>query len=135
MATSGATLVLYDGGCGFCRASACFAAERLRTGDDVRFAALQSEDGRAALVAHGFPADYGRSVVVIENGQAFTESAATLRLVRHLRWPWRGLGAGRLIPRPMRNAMYRWVARNRGKLAVNGEACAVVPSPGNPGEG
>ena len=119
------TLVLFDGHCGFCRASVCFAAKRLRAGAGVRFVALQSDEGRAALVSHGFAADYGRSVVVIEDGRAETESAATLRLVSHLRWPWRGLGAGRLVPRAVRDGMYRWVARNRGKIPGSPGACDI----------
>lgn len=119
-------LVLFDGDCGFCTRSTDFAKRHLRR-SDVAFAALSSDTGRAALTAHGFPADYANSVVVIENGRAYTESAATLRLASKLRWPWRAATLGRLIPRPLRDGAYRWVARNRGKLSRAGGVCNLPP--------
>ena len=119
-------LVLYDGGCGFCRASAAFAAGRLRR-TDTRFAALASDEGRAALRAYGFPADYDRSVVVIDAGSAYTESTAAWRLANRLRWPWRLLALGRLVPRPPRDAAYRWIARHRGRLPGGG--VCTLPAP------
>ncbi|HEX8323253.1 MAG TPA: DCC1-like thiol-disulfide oxidoreductase family protein [Tepidisphaeraceae bacterium] len=118
------SLVLYDGDCGFCTASADFAKRHLRDAD-VRFAPLASDVGRAALKAHGFAADYAESVVVIEGGRAYTESAATLRLARHLRWPWRAAVWGKIIPSPLRDAAYRWVARHRGKFPGGGGVCSV----------
>ena len=121
-------LVLFDGHCGFCRAGAAFIAERQRPGA-VRFVALASDEGKAALVAYGFPVDFDRSMVLIENDQAYTDSAAVWRLAVHMRWPWRAFAVGRLVPRPVRDAMYRWVARNRGKLPGGG-ACAIDPRHG-----
>ncbi len=119
------TVVLFDGECGFCRAGAARASRRLRAGESVQFVPMQSARGRETLVEHGFPADFGRSMVIIENGRPLTSSAAALALTGHLRWPWRGLRALRVVPRTIRDAAYRWVARNRKRFPGGKDACAT----------
>ena len=119
------TVVLFDGECGFCRAGAARAARRLRTGDYVQFVPMQSARGRETLVKHGFPADFGRSMVIIENGRPLTDSAAALALAGHLRWPWKALKTLRVVPRPMRDAAYRWVARHRKRFPGGKDECAT----------
>ena len=124
-------LVLYDGDCGFCHGCVRFLLhhERANALAPLKFAALKSPPARAALIAHGMAGDYVESVVLIEDGRAYVESTSVLRLARHLRWPWRAGVTFLLVPRPLRDAVYRFVARHRGKLAPRVEHCEVpMPS-------
>ena len=119
------SIVLYDGECGFCSRSVQFAFRRDPKAR-YRFASLQSETGRRLLREHGLP-EAVTTVVLVEDGRAFVRSTAALRIGLGLRWPWSWLAAlGFVVPRPLRDAAYGWVARHRHRIA--GEAC-LVPTP------
>jgi predicted DCC family thiol-disulfide oxidoreductase YuxK len=67
-------------------------------------------------------------VVLVENGSYYTESAAVLRIARRLRFPWPLAYVFILVPKPLRNALYRLVARNRYRWFGRDEEC-LLPSP------
>jgi predicted DCC family thiol-disulfide oxidoreductase YuxK len=45
-----------------------------------------------------------------------------------LGWPWKTLGALLLVPRPVRDAVYALVARNRYRLMGRRDVCRI-PEP------
>ena len=55
-------------------------------------------------------------------------SDAVLAVCRELGGVWRVLGWARIIPRCWRDAVYRWVARNRYRLFGRRKTC-WFPSP------
>lgn len=110
--TADLPLVLFDGVCNLCNASVRFLLHRDRTAQ-LRYASLQSEVGRARLAALGLPADYTDSIVLIEEGRAYSRSAAVVRLLAYLRWPWPLLQVIAVIPTPLRDAVYDFIARVR----------------------
>jgi predicted DCC family thiol-disulfide oxidoreductase YuxK len=125
-------VLLYDGTCGFCAGSIRFVLgrDRKRT---LRFAALDSAFGRAALQRH--PEVRGvDSVLWLEPvrgsrpEEVFTRSNAALRVTAYLGGIWRLGAAGRIVPRPLRDAVYDLVAKHRHRLSRGGEQC-LVPSP------
>jgi predicted DCC family thiol-disulfide oxidoreductase YuxK len=127
MALPDAPVVLYDGACGLCDRLVQFVLPRDPHGR-FRFAALQSERGRGALGSAGLPTDDFDTMVLIEDGAVHVRSTAALRVVRRLRFPWPILYALIAVPRPLRDALYRWVSRNRERLLPPPEACAL-PDP------
>ena len=93
-----------------------------------RFAALQSEAARraCAAVGHGLPADATPStIVVIEDGRALERSDAALAIARRMPFPWPMLGAFRVLPRGLRDALYRVVAKHRSRWFGRTESCMV----------
>ncbi len=64
-------------------------------------------------------------MVLIEGGAGYTESTAALLIARHLPAPWSWLSVLRIVPRPVRDAVYRLVARNRYRWFGRQEACMV----------
>ena len=104
-------ILLYDGECHLCQGTVRFVVAR-DPAARVAFAPLQSAVGRRLLAEHRLPAD-GASVVLIENGRAYTRSTAALRVARLLRFPWPLLAAGLVVPARLRDAVYDWVARHR----------------------
>ncbi len=68
------------------------------------------------------------SMVVVADGKVHTGSDAALILARHLRSPWRWLALLWIVPRPLRDTVYRWVARNRYRWFGESETCRV-PTP------
>lgn len=116
-------VILYDGVCIFCSRWIRFVATR-----DVerrfRFTAIQSGYGIRLAQAFGIdPADPDTNAVV-HGGRTYVRSDAALTVLSHLPgWRWtRALFA---VPKPLRDAVYNVVARNRYRIFGKYEACFV----------
>jgi predicted DCC family thiol-disulfide oxidoreductase YuxK len=116
-------VILYDGVCVFCSRWIRFVAAR-----DVerrfRFTAIQSGYGSRLAQAFGIdPADPDTNAVV-HGGVAYFKSEAALTVLGALprrRW----LRALRAVPKPLRDAVYNLVVRNRYRIFGKYEECFV----------
>ena len=122
-----APLILFDGVCNLCNGAVQFVLRRDPRGR-FRFAALQSAAARAALAHAGAPASLPDSIVLVHRGRLRTKSAAALGIARGLRWPWPLLTVFWLVPYPLRDLVYDWIARNRYRWFGQREQC-WVPTP------
>jgi len=120
-------IVVFDGVCLLCSRWVRFILRHDRTGL-YRFAAMQSERGRALLAAHGLDPDDPNSLLLLRNGKAWTDSDAILRVLAGFGGAWRAALALRAIPRLLRDPAYRWLARNRYRWFGRSEAC-WLPEP------
>lgn len=120
-------ILLFDGTCGLCRRAVLFTLARDRPGV-VRYASLQSGFARERLAAAGMGAADLDAVVLLEGERVSLGSTAALRLCRHLPPPWPALGVLLVVPRPIRDAVYSWVARRRHRWFGKHDAC-WVPTP------
>lgn len=120
-------VLLYDGVCNLCHGAVQWILKRDRR-QRFRFAALQSQAGREALAGAGFHGPPPESVVVIANGQVYQQSAAALQAAKALGFPWALLMALAIVPRPIRDAVYRWIARHRYRWFGKKDACPM-PTP------
>ena len=68
------------------------------------------------------------TIVVIQDGRALERSDAVLAIAQRVRFPWSVLGVFRVLPRGLRDALYRFVARNRYRWFGRTDAC-MVPTP------
>ncbi len=123
--TTGA-VILFDGTCAFCERSVKFIARR-DPAKYFRFGASQTPAAQALLAKHGFTRDAARSIVLIEDGEVFLRSTATLRIARHLGTPWSWAGSLLTVPRPLRDGVYRIVAAIRHRIAGRANACEIPP--------
>jgi len=121
-------LVLFDGECNFCNRSIQFILDH-EVNRSIRFAASRSRPGQAALCGCGLGCQPG-SIVVIEDGRCFTKSSATIQLARHLRKPWNLLALMVMIPTPVRDLAYDFIAANRHRISRRLPQCRV----GAPGD-
>lgn len=103
-----------------------FIATRDRNGE-LRFGASQSPQAIELLKRHGVDRESARSIILIEDGQVYLRSTATLRIARHLGYPWKLAAALLWIPVPIRDAFYRVVAAVRHRLAGRSNACEIPP--------
>ena len=127
MGSAAETIVLFDGVCNLCNGSVQFLLRRDRQ-RRFRFAALQSAAGRALLEQYGLSTQTLETIVVLEGGQARVRSDAALHLARRLPWPWPVLVAFTILPRPLRDALYDFVARHRYRWFGRTESC-MLPTP------
>lgn len=120
-------VILFDGVCNFCDGTINFILDRDRK-QFYKFAANQSEAGREVLAKYGIKAETIDTLIVIEEGKVYTHSTGALRIARHLGKLWPVLSVFLIIPAPIRDVVYRFIARNRYKWFGVREACRV-PTP------
>ncbi len=123
-------IVLFDGVCHLCHASVRFIIARDKAGY-FKFASLQSEFAQALLKDHALEYPLGRgddSVILVEDGIVYTHSTASLRVARQLDGIVR-LGAVFLfVPKFIRDAVYRVVAKHRYRWFGKDDEC-WIPTP------
>jgi predicted DCC family thiol-disulfide oxidoreductase YuxK len=117
-------IIVFDGVCVLCSGGVRFLLPRDRAGR-FRFAAMQSETGRRLLAEHGLDPGDPVSFLLLEGGRAYTDSNATLRILVLLGGWWRLAAALYAAPRPLRDAVYRFVARRRYRWFGQRETCFV----------
>lgn len=119
-------LVLFDGVCNLCNGTVDFILKRDRK-KQFRFVALQSEAGEKIRKKFRFPEEID-SVILIHKEKVFYESDAALEIARLLPAPWKWAVFFRIVPCSWRNALYRWIARNRYRLFGKKKECRI-PTP------
>ncbi len=120
-------IVLFDGVCNLCNGVVRFVIAR-DPHARFQFATLSSATAARALGPASTSAAGPDSIVLIEGGRIFTKSDATLRLARHLTFPWPLLYGLIVLPRGLRNWVYDFVARHRYGWFGRQDTC-LAPSP------
>jgi predicted DCC family thiol-disulfide oxidoreductase YuxK len=118
-------IILFDGTCAFCERSVRFIATR--DNGYFKFGASQNPEGRALLAKHGTSREATRSLILIEDDRISLRSTAVLKIARRMTAPWRWAAVFLLVPRPIRDAVYRVVAAIRHRIAGQSNACEIPP--------
>jgi predicted DCC family thiol-disulfide oxidoreductase YuxK len=118
-------IVLFDDVCSLCNASVQFIISRdLRS--VFRFASLQSETGK--VLREKFSVPEVDSLVLLENGRYYTKSSAALRICRRLAGVWKLFYIFWLVPKPLRDYIYDFVAKHRYEWFGKRDHC-LIPTP------
>ena len=120
-------ILLFDGHCNLCNAWVQFIVKRDSAGT-IRFASLQSGAGRRMLEEHNIVANYIDSLVFFEDGCFYVSSTAALRTLSNLDGWERHLKLLTTVPRPLRDAVYRFFAKYRYKWFGRRDQC-MIPTP------
>lgn len=119
--------MVFDGECSFCNRWVDFLL-RFDRRDVFRFAARQTESGALFSRQAGLPEAGVGSIVLVEQGIVRLRSAAVLRMLGLLGFPFSLTAIFRLIPSALRDVMYDWIARNRLKWFGRRQTCRL-PAP------
>ncbi|KJC61426.1 hypothetical protein UP10_07725 [Bradyrhizobium sp. LTSPM299] len=116
-------VILYDGVCIFCSRWVRFVIAR-DAARRFRFTPIQSDYGTRLAKAFGIDPDDPDTNAVVHDGVARLKSDAALTVLSLLPgWGWtRVLFA---VPKPLRNAVYSLIARNRYRIFGKYETCFV----------
>ena len=123
-------IILYDGVCGLCNRLVQFLLKHDKEGR-LRFASLQSDFAEKVLSRHGIDAKDLDTVQVIENydqpgERVLQRSDAILRAGRELGGFWgTSSSIARVIPRPLRDLVYKFVATNRYRVFGKYDSCML----------
>jgi len=116
-------VILFDGVCVFCSRWVRFVVAR-DVAAHFRFTPIQSAYGTRLARALGIDAGDPDTNAVIQDGVAYFKSGAALTVLSRLPgWGW--MRVLFLVPRPLRDAVYNVVAKNRYRIFGKYNACIV----------
>ncbi|MFD1585357.1 thiol-disulfide oxidoreductase DCC family protein [Halorientalis brevis] len=122
-------VLLFDGVCNLCNSFVRFVV-RFDAEGTFRFAPLQSAIGEELLARYDLEPDDETfdTVVLVEDGEAYTRSTAALRVARRLDGPWPLLYPLVYLPRRLRDGIYDLVAKYRYRVFGSKDECPM-PDP------
>ncbi len=118
-------IILFDGVCVLCSAWANFMIQH-DPQYQFKLVSVQSKLGQQLLSTYQLPTDHFETMVLLEQGQLYTESTAFLRIIQRVGFPYSILKYGKVIPKVVRDFAYRRIALNRYWLFGQTEQCYVV---------
>ncbi len=121
-------VLLFDGVCHLCHSTVHFILRNDRDGI-FRFAPLQSPVAKRLLSESGYHQPLPDGVILIDNGKIYIESDASFRVFQLLGGMWKLPAFLRFVPRFIRQAVYKFIARNRYTWFGKYDACPM-PQPG-----
>lgn len=119
------SVLFFDGVCNLCNRTVDFLIRRDKK-HVLRFAPLQGSSAQRMLKADLIEAL--PSVVFLDKDGVYQRSTAVLRAVAKLGGLWPAAKVLLIIPRPVRDAVYNWIARNRYKWFGKRDTCRL-PTP------
>lgn len=120
-------VIFFDGVCNLCNSSVNFIIDR-DPKKTFRFSSLQSEYAKKNLLPNFGGQNQPDSIVLKRKGRIYIKSSAALRVAAKMPGLWPLLMIFWIIPKPLRDAIYDLVARNRYKWFGKKDACRI-PSP------
>jgi len=105
-------IVVFDGLCNLCTGGARWL-QRHPGDPPLHLVPMQSDQGRTLLAAHGYDPDDPLTFLVLDRGRCLAQSDAWIHLLVAAGGAWRAAHAARMIPRGLRDVVYRLIARNR----------------------
>lgn len=122
-------ILFYDGHCGLCHRGVKFVLKRDRSGAAFRFAPLQGATFLARVPADQRAALPDSMAVQTAAGALLIRSDALVHILRRLGGAWKALGAMlAIVPRPLRDLAYNFVARTRRRMfARPSDLCPLLP--------
>ena len=123
-------IALIDGDCALCVGLVEWLGKRIPreklTPENIMFIPGESDWGQELLSSAGVK--HFDSVVVLKDNEVLQESQAVLALAEVLPARWQAVARlARVVPRPARDNIYRWIARNRISWFGRKEVCAINP--------
>lgn len=120
-------VILFDGVCNFCNYWVNFTIKKDKK-KILRFAPLQGETAKRLIADYKINHTTLSSVIFIDNGKAYTQSSAALRICKHLDNGWKLFYGLIIIPKFIRDPIYNIIARNRYKWFGKKDTC-MIPTP------
>ncbi|MEP0392407.1 MAG: DCC1-like thiol-disulfide oxidoreductase family protein [Erythrobacter sp.] len=121
-------IIVFDGVCVLCTVNARFVLKNDRQGR-FRMAAMQDAAGAAIMRHAGLDQRDPTSFILLDakadGGRVWMNSDAVLHMWSQLGWPWRTGVIFRLVPRFVRDPIYKMIARNRYKWFGQLDECWV----------
>ncbi|MDZ4393681.1 thiol-disulfide oxidoreductase DCC family protein [Cypionkella sp.] len=121
---SGKNLIVFDGECVFCSAFFRFMLRHDRA-QKFHYATAQSPLGQALYAALNLPLIDFETNLVITNGEIHQRLDAFAAAMAELPAPWRFARIARQLPKAVKDAIYKPIARNRYRIFGRYDTCLI----------
>ena len=118
-------IIIFDGYCVLCSGFARFVLKHDKKGS-MRLMAAQSARGQAIYRYLGLDPEHFETNVLLHEGRAWFKSQGTIRMFQLLGFPWSLSVLLRVVPRPLLDRLYSFVARNRFRWFGTRETCLLT---------
>ena len=117
-------IIFYDGICGLCNRSVqCII--RIDKKEIFRFASLDSEFAKSYLQSNHIKTQNIDTIILMVNNKSYLYSEALLKVFSLLGFPYKLLLIGFILPKSIRDCIYKWIARNRYKIWGKYDSCPM----------
>ncbi|WP_237661949.1 thiol-disulfide oxidoreductase DCC family protein [Sutcliffiella horikoshii] len=120
-------ILLFDGVCNLCNSMVTFVIKRDQKAT-FKFASLQSDVGQHLLREYSLPMEEFDSFYFVDGKKIYTKSSAALKVAKELDGAWKLFYPLILIPKPLRDIVYSYVAKNRYRWFGKRNQC-MLPNP------
>lgn len=117
-------IVFFDGKCNFCNSTVDFLMRKNKK-KNLYYASLQSDFAQEFLPKYDQDPKELSTIFYYRNGRVFKESGAALRISKELKRLWPIMIVFLIIPRFIRDAVYRLIAKNRYRLKGRRSTCRL----------
>ena len=117
-------IIFFDGVCGLCDQFVTILIDIDRK-KILRFSPQQGKYFQTTEITVLINPQMGDSIFYYRGGRIFSKSTAVLNALSDLGGVWKICGIFKLIPKPMRDAVYDLVAKNRYQIFGKKESCRL----------
>jgi predicted DCC family thiol-disulfide oxidoreductase YuxK len=120
-------IIFFDGVCNLCNGFIQFIIKK-DIEKKFKFASLQSEYASSLPIFSGKISKIFSTVVLLHEGIYYYHSTAILKIAKQLPIPYSTLFYIIVIPAPLRDFVYKWIAKNRYSLFGKSNDCWLPSS-------
>lgn len=117
-------IILFDGVCNLCNSTVSFLIKRDKR-DLFRFAALESETGKALLRKYGIAEEQESTLFYLRNNDCLKQSTAVIYILKDLGGIWKCFYPLIYLPRQVRDTAYTFISRNRYRFFGKRDKCMM----------
>lgn len=117
-------IILFDGVCNLCSGFVQFVLKNEKQ-KNILFASLQSKEAQIILRENGLKSDEMNTIVFIENGKIYTKSKAVLKIMDHMKYPWKSMVVLKIFPSKLSDYIYDLIAKHRYRILGKKDSCWI----------
>jgi len=117
--------LLFDGHCNLCAGLVRFIQWGVPN-EELSFVPARSSSARTLIESHNLHGNAFATIVLIDADGIYRQSDAVLHSLRRLPYPWRLGALMRVVPRSIRDSLYKIAAANRYRWFGKRSSCFVV---------
>lgn len=117
-------VILFDGVCNLCSGFVQFVLKNEEQ-KNILFASLQSKAAQVILRENGLPSHEMNTIVFIENEKIYTKSKAVLKIMDHMKYPWKSMVILKVFPSELSDYIYDLIAKHRYRILGKKDTCWI----------
>jgi len=115
-------IILFDGICNLCSGFVQFVLKNEKQ-KNILFGSLQSKVAQIILRENGLKSNTMNTIIFIENEKVFTKSKAVLKIMDHMKYPWKSMVILNIVPAKISDLIYDLISNHRYRILGKKDSC------------